>query len=67
MYPVKQFNHGKADNGNDSGYDNTNEDLGKIPCQKTNYTNDKNYEKKFILLVKGAHFSIVVRSSLVDR
>jgi hypothetical protein len=60
MYPVKQFNHGKADYGNDPGYENTNEDLGKIPCQETNYTDDQDNEKEFVLLVERGHVLPVV-------
>jgi len=62
MNPAKQFNQGITDDGNDSCNDDADEDLRKIPGKETDNTNDKDDEKKFVFLVKGAHTSNVVSS-----
>jgi len=59
MDPVKKINQRITDNGNNSGYNYADNDLGKIPCQKTNYARDQYDEKEFVFLVDCFHILIV--------
>ena len=52
---VKQLDQRITNDGNDSCYDDTDEDLRKIPGKETNNTNDKDDEKKLVFLVQSAH------------
>ena len=60
MDPVKKINQRITDNGNDSGYNYADDDLGKIPGQKTNYADDQYDEKEFVFLVECFHVLIVM-------
>jgi len=64
MDPVKKINQRITDNGNNSGYNYADNNLGKIPCQETNHADEKNDEKKFVFLVHRGHTSGRFRCSV---
>ena len=59
MDPVKKINQRITDNGNNSGYNYADNDLGKVPGQKTNDANDQDDEEEFVFLVECLHVLIV--------